>query len=358
MSDTQAPKIETPTSADEIPGGLFDLEGVSAEEAAAGLFDALGSDDDELFEEPELEQSTPEDGESDDDEDEEIEFDESSDDLDDEDEDDSDEDSEDESDDDEDDEGEDEALYEVPGSDGEKVTLEEALAGYSRTADYTRKRQRDAAEHADAMTEVREVRTKYADGLEKLQETLSQLGPKAPDAALRKTNPGEFAAQTAEYQAYQDTLSRVGEARDNIAEEVSSEVLQARQDHVNNEWAKIVDAVPEWKDSEVATKDLAALRKFAMADYGFAAEEIDQLADSRLFLMLKENHDLKAKRKGGKKKIEQKKKSSKRLAPGSARTPKTRTKGRKKAQKQADQLAASTGSVRDAARAIEMLLDE
>jgi len=354
-----APKIETPTSADEIPGGLFDLEGVSAEDAAAGLFDALGSDDDELFEEPELEQSTPEGGESEEDEEEEFEFEESGDDLDDEDEEDSDDDSEDESDDDEDDEGEDEALlYEVPGSDGEKVTLEEALAGYSRTADYTRKRQRDATEHTEAMVEAREFRKKYADGLEKLQETLSQLGPKAPDAALRKSNPGEFAAQTAEYQAYQDTLNRVGEAQDNIAEEESAEVLQARQDHVNNEWSKIVDAVPAWKDSEVATKELAALRKFAMADYGFAAEEIDQLADSRLFLMLKENHDLKAKRKGGKKKIEQKRKSSKRLAPGSARTPKTRSKGRRKAQKQADQLAASTGSVTDAAKAIEMLLDD
>ena len=88
------------------------------------------------------------------------------------------------------------------------------------------------------------------------------------------------------------------------------------------------------------------------------ANKIDQLTDSRLFLMLKENFDLKAKRKKGKEKIGAKKKSSKRLTPGSAATPRTRKKAGKKAQKQADQLAHQTGSVTDAAKAIELLLDD
>ena len=110
--------------------------------------------------------------------------------------------SEDESDGDEQEDGDDDAdLIEVtlPGGEKVKVTREEAAAGYSRTADYTRKRQHDVNEHNVAMQEVRAVREQYDGKLAKLGEILEKLGPAKPDAALRKTNPGEYAAQKAEY---------------------------------------------------------------------------------------------------------------------------------------------------------------
>ena len=53
-------KIETPTSADEIPQGIA-LDGMSADEAAQGLFDAL-AEDPEFSENEESEQSTPQEG--------------------------------------------------------------------------------------------------------------------------------------------------------------------------------------------------------------------------------------------------------------------------------------------------------
>jgi uncharacterized protein YjiS (DUF1127 family) len=367
MAEKTTPEIIVPTSKEEIPGGLVE-DGVSEGEAAQGLFDAL-AEDDEFSDNEELEQSTPPGGDADDDDEGDLDDDEGDadddfdqdDDLDDE-EDDLDDDDEGESDE-EGDEGDDgeEDLYEVtlPGGEKKKVTLDELTAGYSRTEDYTRKRQRDASEHATAMTEVREIREQYAGRLEMLEDTLQKLGPQQPTQELRKSNPGEYAAQMAEWQAYQDTLKQVGGAKDAISEEKQAELQAARHDLIASEWEKVTEHVPAWRDQDTAVAELAQLRKHAIDDLGFSEAEIDGLVDHRLMLMLKENFDLKQKRQKGKKVVETKKKTSKRLRPGTSnKTPRARSKARRRAQQRADQLAAQTGSVTDAARAIELILDD
>jgi len=359
MSTT--PKIETPTSLDQIPGGAVP-QGESQEEAMAGLFDALAAepefaDNDDAGEPTPDEGDLGEDGESDEDDDLEDESDESDED---EEGDDLDDDSDDESEDGEEGDEDGEDLYEVtlPGGEKKEVTLEELTAGYSRTEDYTRKRQRDAAEHTQALTEVRGIRDQYKDRLGKLEETLTQLGPKAPDAALRKSNPGEYAAQVAEFNAFQTTLSQVGEAKEAITAEEAAEIAESQRAFVNAEWAKVVQAVPEWADQQAAISGLTALRDHAVG-LGFTNDELDGLADSRLLLLLKENQELTQKRSKGKKKVETKRKTSKRLRPGSAkRTPASRRSKGRKAQQSADKLAHQSGSVKDAARAIEMLLGD
>jgi hypothetical protein len=371
MSNTTqaAPKVTVVKEGDTLPPGLLP-EGVSTGEAAAELYDLLGSDGEEFSEEAdESEQSTSDDDDvaegSDEDEDESDELDEDDDGLDGDPDEDEDSDDESEDGDEADDESEslpDDTLIDgvpLPGGETTEVTLAELKAGYSRTEDYTRKRQRDAAEHAEVMTEARGIRSEYAERLVKLKETLTQLGPKAPDAELRKTNPGEYAAQAAEYQAYQDTLNKVDGAQDAISAEAAQELEDAKQDYVQLEWGKVVDAVPAWSDQEVATAELAALRKYAMEEKGFSAEEIDSLADSRLLLMLKDNFDMAATQTKGKKKVAaKKKKAKKRLGPGSARLPAKRGKKRQKQQQSADQRAATTGSVSDAAAAIELSLGD
>lgn len=351
------PEIKTVSKVEELPGGVLP-QGDSPEDAVKGLFDALGSEGEEFAEEPvkpskptgeeeipagseeeKVEESEePEDGDEDD------EVDDS---------------------DDTPDDGDDAAakaadLIEVtlPGGEKIKVTREEAAAGYSRTQDYTRKRQADAAEHKAEMEQVREIRTKYADRLEKLTETLKSLGPKQPDAALRTTNPGEWAARTAEYEAFQSSLEQVGGAKAAISDEEKAELNTAAQAHIESEWTKVVTAVPEWADAAKANPALAELRSFAMKEHGFTEAEIDNLADHRLLLMLRENFTLRQRRDAAAKGVEEKReKVGVKLEPGasqaSRQTPKAR---RAKMQKQADQRAAQTGSVTDAARAIELML--
>lgn len=351
MAD-EAPKIETVSDMSELPGGLMPEDGVTQAEAADGLFDLLGSEEDFSEEPGEEEVADLEDEE---------EVEEADDLLDDEDEDDDLEDEEvelDESDDGENDEENEEALYEVtlPGGEKAEVTLDELRAGYSRTEDYTRKRQRDAAEHAEMLAETRDKRDAYVEGLERLEATLREMGPKKPDATLRRSNPGEYAAQMTEWQAYEDSINQIGQARNVVRQEISAEDMEVARAHIQQEWEKVVTAVPEWSDESVAVEALAKLKAFGMETYNFSEIELESLSDARLLLMLKENHDLKQTRSEGKQGVEKKRKTSKRLGAGSAKSPKTRKRGRRKAQRAADVRAAESGSVHDAARAIELAL--
>jgi len=348
MADTN---IEVVSDLNDLPGGLVPENGVSQDEAADGLFDLLGSEE-EFSEEPGEEEVADLDDEEEvdaddllDDEDEEDDLEDEEDDLD-------------ESDDGENDDEEVEALYEVtlPGGEKAEVTLDELRAGYSRTEDYTRKRQRDAAEHAEMLAETRGKRDAYVEGLERLEATLRELGPKKPDAALRQQNPGEYAAQMTEWQAYEDSINQVGQAKGAVQQEISAEDMEVARAHVQQEWEKVVTAVPEWSDEAVAVEALAKLKAFGMDIYNFTEPELDSLSDARLLLMLKENYDLKQTRSKGKKEVEKKRKTSKRLGAGSAKSPGTRKRGPRKAQRAANARAAQTGGVMDAARAIELAL--
>jgi hypothetical protein len=349
----------------------YERMGESAEDAGKSLFDAMesaGVEFDDLDEpvgddEPQVDakKSTESDGDDEDDD--------SFEDLDDlpegeddefEDEEEFEEDSDDDFEDDEEqDEGEDADLIEVtlPGGEKKKVTREEAAAGYSRTEDYTRKRQRDAAEHAAAMESLRGIRERYDARLEKLNEVLESSGPKKPDPALRKTNPGEFVAQEAEYEKFQAQLEAVGTERGSIDAERQKELADVRAAIIEQERGKLFDAVPEWKTDEAkAGKELADLAKFAVEAYGFTPEQLDTVVDHRLLLMLRENKVARDRRAKGKKKLEGKKKAAPRLEPG-PRKPR-RGKARNEAERMRQKMAQQGGSMREHARLLELELGD
>ena len=267
--------------------------------------------------------------------------------------------SEDESDGDEQEDGDDDAdLIEVtlPGGEKIKVTREEAAAGYSRTADYTRKRQHDVNEHNVAMQEVRAVREQYDGKLAKLGEILEKLAPAKPDAALRKTNPGEYAAQKAEYDEYQEQIAGVGSAREEVSEERKQELIDWRNDRIAEAREKLVEVVPEWKDPTVSAKDLKALGEFLQNEWGFTEQELQGVVDHRLVLMARENMRQRQATTEARKKIGEKREKRKgRLEPGSSerRPAKSGSRAGRKDVERA-RLASQTGHVRDVARSIEL----
>jgi hypothetical protein len=160
-----------------------------------------------------------------------------------------------------------------------------------------------------------------------------------------------------EWQSFQDSLTQVGAVKDGIQAEVTQEQLDAYQAHVDAGWKTLLEAVPEWADEKVSKPALQALRTHAIEEHGFSGEEVDSISDPRLMLMLKENYDLKQKRGEAKKKVTERKAKSKRLAPGGADRKGGPKKSKKKIQRAADQRAQESGSVKDAARAIELLLE-
>lgn len=361
----EAPKITTVSSMDDVPGGLIPEGGQSASEAAEGLFEVLGSEGEEFYEEPQDDGSPTDDDSEDIGEDDGSAPDEDDDDLDGEDDDE--EFADDESDDDGD-EGEgseelsDDTLISgvpLPGGETTEVTLEELKLGYSRQQDYTRKRQAAAEEHSNAMAETRETRDQYRDRLTKVNAILDQMGPAVPTQELRLTNPGEYAAQLAEHQAYQDAISMVSGATEEISAQEQQELLQAQQAHVMQEWEKMTAALPAWTDQAVATKELTELRQYAIDTHGFTPQEIDSVTDSRLLLLLKSDFDLKQGTTAAAESVESKKaKAKRRLGPGGRKTRGSKKSRQRKAQSAADQRAAATGNVRDAARAIELALGD
>lgn len=350
-----APDVIAVASTDELPAGLT-LDGQTQAEVAEGLFDALGSD--EL--EPEFALDETEEADGIDESDAEVEEDDGESEDEHEVEDDLDDAFEDESDDEMDEEAETEAdLIDVtlPGGEKTKVTREEAAAGYTRTEDYTRKRQADVQEHTSVMLEANGLRDKFAVGLEKMDAMLRANGPQKPGPELRVSNPGEYAAQLAEYGAHEESLKQVADTREGINTEQTQEQVANFNEHVSAQWQKVVEVVPEWQDEKVSRVALKELRTFAIAEHGFSEQEIDSLADARLMLMLKENHDLRATRKSTAEKVTKRKAKSTRLNPGGSNQKGATKRSAKKTRQAANQRAASSGSVRDAAAAIELLLD-
>jgi hypothetical protein len=240
----------------------------------------------------------------------------------------------------------------LPGGEKAQVTLDELRAGYSRTADYTRKRQRDATEHAEALESLRGIRETYDAKLGKLDELLQNMGPPKPTAELRQKNPGEYAAQKAEYEEFQAQLAAVGTERGSVDEERQREFLTMRDEIIEGERQKLLAAVPEWRtDGEKARTELAELAEFLETSYGFTRQQIDTVADHRLILMAREAMAARKRTAKAKKTLEGKKQQPRRV-PAGAR--KRRSAANPEAQRVRERMAQRGGSLRDAAKLYEL----
>lgn len=60
------------------------------------------------------------------------------------------------------------------------------------------------------------------------------------------------------------------------------------QQHIYDEHDKLLDAVPEWKDSRKCMQDMREIETLACDKFGMREEEIHMMNDHRLFLILRE----------------------------------------------------------------------
>lgn len=243
-----------------------------------------------------------------------------------------------------------------------EVTESELLAGYSRTADYTRKTQALAEQRKAVEAEarlIREVREAQAQRLAQIEEVLQGLQPAEPDwDRLRQENPAEFAAQYAEHQRSKEQMARIRAAREQAEREALALRQRELQSVIAGERQKLVEAIPEWKDPEVASKEKAKLADFARS-LGYTDNDLAQVYDHRLMVILRKaaKYDEIQQRKD---KVTERKvtpRQRKPLQPGTRRAGKRPAKGLKEAQRALSRLT-KTGSVRDAAAALEYILDD
>jgi len=176
----------------------------------------------------------------------------------------------------------------------EKVTLDELLAGYSRTGDYTRKTMALSEERRklDGLArDASQERERYIEGLKNVEALLGQnaeepdwtkLGEELDDAA--------FARVHAQWDIRQRQLTALRTKREAAQQQAFAEGEKVHQAYLRDEQAKLLTAVPEWKDTEKARAEQAKLMEYALSvgrDYGITERTLAEIDSAFPILMLR-----------------------------------------------------------------------
>lgn len=172
-----------------------------------------------------------------------------------------------------------------------EVSLDELLNGYSRTADYQKKtqslaEQRKAVE-ADRVKidEAAKTRETYAQRLQVIEQLLQQQDQGQDLASLKSEDPIAYAVAMAEKMERDKQLQAVQMERQRVQQEQQSHQQIQLQKHIQAEQAKLVEAIPEFKDDVKAEVIRRDIRNYAKAQ-GFTDQELSQVYDSRAVLAL------------------------------------------------------------------------
>jgi hypothetical protein len=174
-----------------------------------------------------------------------------------------------------------------------EVGIDELKDGYQRQADYTRKSQALAEQRKETENiqsermQLEQERQMYANGLQMLQEQ-QQAKLQDFDAvdwnALKEQDPYQYMLKKDEYRDAQEKAQNSAEQRMLVQQEQQQDAQKARAHFVQQEYVRLVDALPEWNDKDSTIKE--DVRKYA-AEVGFRPDEINQLADHRSVLVIK-----------------------------------------------------------------------
>ena len=172
-----------------------------------------------------------------------------------------------------------------------EVSLDELLNGYSRTADYQKKtqslaEQRKAVE-ADRVKidEAAKTRETYAQRLQVIEQLLQQQDQGQDLASLKSEDPIAYAVAMGEKMERDKQLQAVQMERQRVQQEQQSYTQVQLQKHIQAEQAKLVEAIPEFKDDVKAEVIRRDIRNYAKAQ-GFTDQELSQVYDSRAVLAL------------------------------------------------------------------------
>ncbi len=173
-----------------------------------------------------------------------------------------------------------------------EVPLSEALGGYSRTEDYTRKTQAVAEEkkrfEAEVAIPLAEERRYYAERIGLIEEALQEFQQeRAPDwNTLRmQLDPEAFQQRWVEWDTRQKQVAGIQAERAKVAERVLAAEQQALQARLAEEHEKLKMLIPEFADPEkgpALRNDLVAYAK----SKGFTDDDLAGVTDSRVLVLL------------------------------------------------------------------------
>ena len=237
----------------------------------------------------------------------------------------------------------------------QEVTLQELQQGYSRQKDYTRKTQELSQQRKDFEAQQAELVKKdaiYKELLPRMEQSLEGELANEPDwQALYESNPIAYTRQKDLWNEKKEKFKAVQAEQQRLQQEQLTGQQAEIQKAVEVGNQRLLEAVPEWKDADVALKEKQSIAKYAMDVLGYSQDEINQVYDYRALLGLRGAWLHHQTGKAIKKKPVEK--APARVGkPGSANKPRTAT-----PLKKAKQRLAKSGKLRDAAKVFENLID-
>ncbi len=161
-----------------------------------------------------------------------------------------------------------------------RVTFDELKAGYQREADYRRKTM-DLAEERRAIAAEKAQAKQLLDTLiPQLQEAAKDRWADVDWVRLASDDPAGYVAKKAEFEAHQQRLWLASQERQRIQEQEQAEQSKAFKARLADEHAKLVDAIPAFRDQKKA-KEIAANIKAYLVTEGFTPDEIAGVSDHR-----------------------------------------------------------------------------
>lgn len=232
-----------------------------------------------------------------------------------------------------------------------QVTLEEALKGYSREQDYTRKTQAHATQVREDEQRIAQARDEYVAKLDTVRQIIETSQPRV-DQSLRDTNPAEWSAQMLQHRQW-------AEQRQAVAVEQERQRAAAEQEEADRFHQLEVETttilrrdIPEWRDDAVFEAENLNLADYVGKLPNVSDETLQGLrTDPTAIAVLRKAmlwDDLMSKKEGVKAKVT----AAKVAKPGTTNRPPSKVQDLQRAKQRLRQ----SGRVDDAAAAIERML--
>lgn len=237
----------------------------------------------------------------------------------------------------------------------QQISLKEAVAGYQRQADYSRKTMALQEERKFIQQEASQVmaeRQQYAQLLGALQQQLQDFVQAEPDwEQLYANDPLEYVRQKDLYRENNERMQAAQAEQQRVTALMQQQQVQQLQSIVKQGRQQLTELIPAWKDTKRWESDRVKLRDFAQSELGYSPEEVSQVFDPRAVVALYQA--MRFKEITSKRPVPQPQQGPRPMRAG---TPQT-IPGRKQSEiTKAKQRLAQTGSVKDAAKFFESLI--
>jgi hypothetical protein len=237
----------------------------------------------------------------------------------------------------------------------QQIPLKEAIAGYQRQADYSRKtaavsemRKQVEAEAQQVMTE----RAQYAQLLEVMKQQLSEAAQAEPNwERLYAEDPLEYVRQKDVWRERSEKLQAATAEQQRVMSLMQQSQVEQLRQTVKQGREKLTEAIPAWKDQTRWEADRQKVRQYATERLGYSDEEASQVYDHRAVVAVykaMKYDEIMAKRPAPNAQT-----GPKPMRAGSPQTAPARRTSEITRQKQR---LAQTGSIKDAARLFEGLI--